>query len=75
MTAPGAGSNGERVFIRLGPPPEEPHQFVVEGPEMMRGTPVSLGRRNLVHDVASLLDADTPFRRFWRSIQVSRRRR
>ena len=31
MTAPGAGSNGERVFIRLGPPPEEPHQFVVEG--------------------------------------------
>ncbi len=31
MTAPGAGSSGERVFIRLGPPPEEPHQFVVEG--------------------------------------------
>ena len=33
MTAsqnPGAGS-GERVFIRLGPPPEEPGQFVVEG--------------------------------------------
>ena len=31
MTAPGAGSNGERVFIRLGPPPQEPNQFVVEG--------------------------------------------
>jgi NADH-quinone oxidoreductase subunit E len=34
MTAPqtpGAGSNGERVFIRLGPPPEEPGQFVTEG--------------------------------------------
>ncbi|MFY9766575.1 MAG: NADH-quinone oxidoreductase subunit NuoE [Mycobacterium sp.] len=34
MTAsqtPGAGSNGERVFIRLGPPPEEPGQFVVDG--------------------------------------------
>ena len=28
---PGAGSNGERVFIRLGPPPEEPGQFVTEG--------------------------------------------
>jgi NADH-quinone oxidoreductase subunit E len=27
---PDAGS-GERVFIRLGPPPEEPGQFVVEG--------------------------------------------
>jgi NADH-quinone oxidoreductase subunit E len=34
MTAaqtPGVGNNGERVFIRLGPPPEEPGQFVVEG--------------------------------------------
>jgi len=34
MTAaqtPGASSNGERVFIRLGPPPEEPNQFVVDG--------------------------------------------
>ena len=34
MTAaqtPGAGSNGERVFIRLGPPPEEPGQFVTDG--------------------------------------------
>ncbi|HEV7360098.1 MAG TPA: NAD(P)H-dependent oxidoreductase subunit E, partial [Mycobacterium sp.] len=30
MTAP-VGGNGERVFIRLGPPPEEPNQFVVEG--------------------------------------------
>ena len=25
------GGSGERVFIRLGPPPEEPGQFVVEG--------------------------------------------
>ena len=34
MTAaqtPGVGSNGERVFIRLGPPPEEPGQFVTDG--------------------------------------------
>ena len=33
MTAevPGAGNNGERVFIRLGPPPEEPGQFVTDG--------------------------------------------
>jgi NADH-quinone oxidoreductase subunit E len=31
MTAPGVGNSGERVFIRLGPPPEEPSQFVVEG--------------------------------------------
>ena len=34
MTAaqtPGASSNGERVFIRLGPPPEEPGQFVTDG--------------------------------------------
>jgi NADH-quinone oxidoreductase subunit E len=34
MTGPvasGAGASGERVFIRLGPPPEEPGQFVVEG--------------------------------------------
>jgi NADH-quinone oxidoreductase subunit E len=29
-SSPGADS-GERVFIRLGPPPEEPNQFVVEG--------------------------------------------
>jgi NADH-quinone oxidoreductase subunit E len=28
---PGAPGSGERVFIRLGPPPEEPGQFVVEG--------------------------------------------
>jgi len=27
----GAGNSGERVFVRLGPPPEEPGQFVVEG--------------------------------------------
>jgi NADH-quinone oxidoreductase subunit E len=26
-----ASGNGERVFIRLGPPPEEPNQFVVDG--------------------------------------------
>jgi NADH-quinone oxidoreductase subunit E len=34
MTAaqtPGVGPSGERVFIRLGPPPEEPGQFVTEG--------------------------------------------
>ena len=31
MTAPGVGNNGERVFIRLGPPPEEGNQFVVAG--------------------------------------------
>jgi NADH-quinone oxidoreductase subunit E len=31
MTAPGVGNSGERVFIRLGPPPEEPNQFVVDG--------------------------------------------
>jgi NADH-quinone oxidoreductase subunit E len=31
MTAPGVGDSGERIFIRLGPPPEEPNQFVVEG--------------------------------------------
>jgi NADH-quinone oxidoreductase subunit E len=32
MTVPNVGSSGgERVFIRLGPPPEEPNQFVVEG--------------------------------------------
>ncbi len=32
MTASIPGpSSGERVFIRLGPPPEEPNQFVVEG--------------------------------------------
>jgi NADH-quinone oxidoreductase subunit E len=29
--APGARGSGERVFIRLGPPTEEPGQFVVEG--------------------------------------------
>ena len=28
---PGVGASGERIFIRLGPPPEEPGQFVVEG--------------------------------------------
>ena len=28
---PGVGASGERVFIRLGPPPEEPGQFVTEG--------------------------------------------
>jgi NADH-quinone oxidoreductase subunit E len=28
---PGLPGSGERVFIRLGPPPEEPGQFVVEG--------------------------------------------
>jgi NADH-quinone oxidoreductase subunit E len=27
---PGA-NNGERVFLRLGPPPEEPGQFVTDG--------------------------------------------
>jgi NADH-quinone oxidoreductase subunit E len=27
----GAAGSGERVFIRLGPPPEEPGQFIVEG--------------------------------------------
>jgi len=32
MTVPNVGSSGgERVFIRLGPPPEEPNQFVVDG--------------------------------------------
>ena len=35
MSAPasqgGPSGSGERVFIRLGPPPEEPSQFVVEG--------------------------------------------
>ena len=35
MSAPasqgGPSGSGERVFIRLGPPPEEPNQFVVEG--------------------------------------------
>jgi NADH-quinone oxidoreductase subunit E len=31
MTTPAVGPSGERVFIRLGPPPEEPGQFVVEG--------------------------------------------
>ncbi|RFD26725.1 NADH-quinone oxidoreductase subunit NuoE [Mycobacterium uberis] len=31
MTEPQAVTTGERVFIRLGPPPEEPNQFVVEG--------------------------------------------
>jgi NADH-quinone oxidoreductase subunit E len=32
MTAPAGGNgSGERVFIRLGPPPEEANQFVVEG--------------------------------------------
>jgi NADH-quinone oxidoreductase subunit E len=35
MTVPSVGgsngNSGERVFIRLGPPPEEPSQFVVEG--------------------------------------------
>ena len=29
--APAVGSSGERIFIPLGPPPEEPGQFVVEG--------------------------------------------
>jgi NADH-quinone oxidoreductase subunit E len=29
--APAVGSSGERIFIQLGPPPEEPGQFVVEG--------------------------------------------
>ncbi len=29
--APAVGSSGERVFIQLGPPPEEPGQFVVDG--------------------------------------------
>jgi NADH-quinone oxidoreductase subunit E len=28
---PAVGASGERVFIRLGPPPEEPGQFIVEG--------------------------------------------
>jgi NADH-quinone oxidoreductase subunit E len=28
---PSAEASGERVFIRLGPPPEEPGQFVVDG--------------------------------------------
>jgi len=32
VSAPGNPSgSGERVFVRLGPPPEEPNQFVVEG--------------------------------------------
>jgi NADH-quinone oxidoreductase subunit E len=31
VTAPGAGPGGERVFIRLGPPPKEPGQFVTDG--------------------------------------------
>jgi NADH-quinone oxidoreductase subunit E len=29
--APAVGPSGERVFIQLGPPPEEPGQFVVDG--------------------------------------------
>ncbi len=28
---PGVGESGERIFIQLGPPPQEPGQFVVEG--------------------------------------------
>lgn len=31
MTEPQAATNGERVFLRLGPPPGEANQFVVEG--------------------------------------------
>jgi NADH-quinone oxidoreductase subunit E len=31
VTAPGASTPGEWVFIQLGPPPEEPGQFVVSG--------------------------------------------
>ncbi|AKN17799.1 NADH dehydrogenase subunit E [Mycobacterium haemophilum DSM 44634] len=31
MTEPQAATDGERVFLRLGPPPEEPNQFVVDG--------------------------------------------
>ncbi|OBA62418.1 NADH-quinone oxidoreductase subunit E [Mycobacterium sp. 1100029.7] len=31
MTEPNVSGSGERVFLRLGPPPEEPNQFVVEG--------------------------------------------
>ncbi|QLL08682.1 NADH-quinone oxidoreductase subunit NuoE [Mycobacterium vicinigordonae] len=31
MTAASTPDSGERVFIRLGPPPSEPNQFVVEG--------------------------------------------
>lgn len=31
MSAASAPDSGERVFIRLGPPPSEPSQFVVEG--------------------------------------------
>lgn len=36
MTAPnvsGNGASGERVFIRLGPPPEEPNRFALDGAE------------------------------------------
>lgn len=31
MSEPNESGSGERVFLRLGPPPEEPSQFVVEG--------------------------------------------
>jgi NADH-quinone oxidoreductase subunit E len=31
MTAASNGSSGERVFIRLGPPPEEPNRFALDG--------------------------------------------
>ena len=31
MSTPIEAGDGNRVFIRLGPPPEEPNQFVVEG--------------------------------------------
>jgi uncharacterized protein (DUF433 family) len=35
--------------------------MVVEDPEILRGTPVVRGTRIPVHDVASLVDAGTPF--------------
>jgi NADH-quinone oxidoreductase subunit E len=31
VTTPSVGPSGERIFIQLGPPPDEPGQFVVDG--------------------------------------------
>ena len=54
-SAPDAGASGERVFIRLGPPPEEPGQFVTDG-----------ARESYPPEVRARLEAETgPGSKLW----------